>query len=529
MGTQVGGAAEARRAPARARVAAAGLAAVVSGLLMFAAFPPLSWTALAFVGWVPVVLAHFALASGGRASRALSGLAMGVLFLFLALSVNPPEVVTGWTWVGISLVVGLLVGALAGSLSLPGQMPALHARLGGWGFVWLPALTWTGLEYLRLITTFGNQWGMTAAAQIEVAPLRAYLPLAGMWPVTAITIATNYAIAGLALVLLGRAGGMRRAIAVSAASVAGAWALGLVLAALPTSAETGVLTVAAVQPGEHVPDHPATRPLIERAIYAPLTNVITELHAGPTIAAAKAGARLVVWPEASGWVDPHSPSAKRQMDAVRAVSRASGATIVWPYFIRIDRDRTRNELVLVRPDGSISAPTTKDHPVYVIGERSITAGLHPVYAVDSAGVGLAAGPDGSYTDTLRRLAERGAQLVAVPTHDWPAYAHTQLAHLRLRAAEHRIGVVKADWRSGSAVVGANGDLRVLTPPDRKTVALIVDRLPLTTPGTPYTASGDWLGVASLVVAGFGLLGTAAVRCGWKAPLSAVWGWRRRRP
>ena len=77
--------------------------------------------------------------------------------------------------------------------------------------------------------------------------------------------------------------------------------------------------------------------------------------------------------------------------------------------------------MVVTPDGRMSRPTTKDHPVYAIGERSVTSGLYETYDVAGARLGLAAGPDGTYTDTLARLARMGAALVAIPTHDWAAY------------------------------------------------------------------------------------------------------------
>ncbi len=493
---------------ARGRLVAVG-AALGSALLLAAAFPPLGWTVLAFVGWVPLVVAQYADGVTGRFARALGALTVGVLFGLLSLSVNPPEVITGIAWALVSAAVGLAAASLAFLFALPAQTPGFHARLRGWGFVWLPAITWTGVEYLRLITTAGHPFGMTATTQIDTAPLRAFLPLAGMWPVATITVATSLAIAGLVLVVAGRLDGLRRPVLLGVGSVAAAWLLGLVIAALPPP-EPGVsLTVAAVQLGEHVPEHPQTNPLIARRAYAPLTDVITDLHTPSTDQAARAGAKLVVWPEASGWVDPTDAASAPQIARIARVATRTGAAIVWSYFIRIDADHSRNELVLVRPGGEISAPTTKDHPVWIIGERSITAGLHPVYELEVVRVGLAAGPDGSYTDTLARLASRGAQIVAVPTHDWLAYAPTQLVHLRLRAAEHRLVVVKADWRSGSAIVASDGAVLAATPLDRKVMAAITAPITVTEPGTPYTAAGDWLGVVSLVVAGMTGVGVLA--------------------
>ena len=471
---------------------------MASGALYAASFPPLSWTALGFVAWVPLMLAVHAPARSNAAARVLAGLGCGTLFGLLALSIDPPEVVTGPTWVGVSVAVAAAFGLAAGLLAVPVLTPRLHAALRGWGIVWLPALVWAGIEYLRLVTTAGHQWGMTATAQIDVAPLRAFLPLAGMWPVPIIVMATNGAIVALILAARGRWIGSRPALGWTVGAVAAAWILGGILALLPPPAATGTLRAAVVQPGEHVPDHPLTRPLIVRRQYAELTEVITALHAPPT-AAAK-GAQLVVWPEASGWVDPLTPTGQALAQQVADVAARSETTIVWPYFIRIDSDRTRNEAVLVYPDRRLSAPTTKAHPVWVIGERSITAGLHPVYAVDGVTLGLALGPDGSYTDALARLARDGAQVVAVPTHDWAAYAGTQLAHLRVRAAEHRLAIVKADWRYGSAIVAPDGSIVAATPVAAPLETMLAADVAVMTPGTPYSFSGDWLGVVSLVTA-----------------------------
>ena len=270
------------------------------------------------------------------------------------------------------------------------------------------------------------------------------------------------------------------------------------------------LRVAAVQTGDHVPSHPKTRPLITTVRYPELTDTITGLHSPATLEAARRGADLVVWPEASGWVAPDDAAATPQLDGVRAVAERAGVPIVWSYFIRIDPNHTRNELVVVTPDGRMSRPTTKDHPVYAIGERSVTSGLYETYDVAGARLGLAAGPDGTYTDTLARLARMGAALVAIPTHDWAAYTAPHIQHLRLRAAEHRLAVAKADWRYGSVVIGPDGQVVAGTSLDRAEKVLLVADVRLASPGTLYTATGDWLGVASLGALAAMLAGTAVL-------------------
>ena len=525
------------------------LMAVAAALLLFAAFPPLEWTGLAFVAWVPLLLAQAG--SEPWVRRGLGGLFLGVLFGATATSVNPPEVATGVAWIGITIGIGLLAGLTATLLDVPVGPERVIKTLGPWSRVWVPAVAWTGIEYLRLVTTAGHQWGMLATTQVDVAPLRAWLPVAGMWPVVLLTVATGQAIGAMALVAVGRLplrdlcgtqgwlpgrrspqpsptgrGGksrrnfedsghcakvsLTRSLAVGIGVAGLGWLVGLGLAAAGSAPEGPTLRVAAVQTGDHVPSHPKTRPLITTARYRELTDTITEMHMPATLDAAQRGADLVVWPEASGWVAPDDPEATPQLDRVRAVAEGAGVPIVWSYFIRIDPDHTRNELVVVTPDGRMSRPTTKDHPVYAIGERSVSSGLYETYEVAGARLGLAAGPDGTYTDTLARLARMGTALVAIPTHDWAAYTAPHIRHLRLRAAEHRLAVAKADWRYGSVVIGPDGQVVAGTSLDQAREELLVADVRLARPGTLYTATGDWLGVASLGALAAMLAGAAVL-------------------
>ena len=483
------------------------LMAVAAALLLFAAFPPLEWTGLAFVAWVPLLFAQAG--SEPWVRRGLGGLFLGVLFGATATSVNPPEVATGVAWLGITIGIGLLAGLTATLLDVPVGPERVIKTLGPWSRIWVPAVAWTGIEYLRLVTTAGHQWGMLATTQVDVAPLRAWLPVAGMWPVALLTVATGQAIGTMAPVAVGRLP-LTRSLAVGIGVAGLGWLVGLGLAAVESVPEGPTFRVAAVQTGDHVPSHPRTRPLITTVRYRELTDTITALHTPATLEAAQRGADLVVWPEASGWVAPDDPDATAQLDGVRDVARRAGVPIVWSYFIRIDPDHTRNELVVVTPDGRMSRPTTKDHPVYAIGERSVTSGLYETYDVAGARLGLAAGPDGTYTDTLARLARMGAALVAIPTHDWAAFTAPHIQQLRLRAAEHRLAIVKADWRYGSVVIGPDGQVVAGTSLDRAEEELLVADVRLASPGTFYTSTGDWLGVASLGALAAMLAGAAVL-------------------
>ncbi len=487
----------------RATLGARSLGALASALLLFSALPPLEWTVVVFVAWVPLVLGQ----SGAtpRVRRGLGGLMLGVLFGLIATTVNPPEVVTGIAWFGIAVGVGVLSGLAAMLLDVPAGPGRVIQALGPWARIWVPAVAWTGIEYLRLVTTAGHQWGMLATTLVDVAPLRAWLPVAGMWPVALLTVATGQAIGAVFLVAVGRLP-LTRSLVVGIGVAGLGWLAGLGLAAGTSATESQSIRVGIVQTGDHVPSHPRTRPLITTVRYRELTDTITDMHTPATLEAVAQGAELVVWPEASGWVAPDDPDATSQLDGVREMARRAGVPIVWSYFIRIDPNRTRNELVLVTTNGRMSRPTTKDHPVYAIGERSVTAGLYETHELAGTRLGLAAGPDGTYTDTLARLARMGAALVAIPTHDWAAYTAPHIRHLRLRAAEHQLAIAKADWRYGSVVIAPDGEVVAGTALDRAREQLLVADVPLSEPGTLYTRTGDWLGVVSLGVLAAMLLG-----------------------
>ena len=263
-------------------------AAVASALLLFAAFPPLEWTGLAFVAWVPLLFAQAG--SEPWVRRGLGGLFLGVLFAAIATSVNPPEVATGVAWIGISIGIGVLAGLTATLLDVPVGPERVIKILGPWSRVWVPAVAWIGIEYLRLVTTAGHQWGMLATTQVDVAPLRAWLPVAGMWPVALLTVATGHAVAAIALAAFGQLP-LTRSLAVGIGVAALGWLVGLGLAAAGSMPEGPTLRVAAVHTGDHVPSHPKTRPLITTVRYRELTDTITEMHTPATLGGGTAGGR----------------------------------------------------------------------------------------------------------------------------------------------------------------------------------------------------------------------------------------------
>jgi len=106
--------------------------------------------------------------------------------------------------------------------------------------------------------------------------------------------------------------------------------------------------------------------------------------------------------------------------------------------------------------------------------------------------------DLDFTDTARKVARNGAQLIAVPSFDWPAVAAKHYSHIVFRAVENRVALVKADVAFDSAIVDPWGRIlaRAVTPKPEQ--AILVADVPLGTADAPAIRLGDWVGWLCLV-------------------------------
>ena len=111
------------------------------------------------------------------------------------------------------------------------------------------------------------------------------------------------------------------------------------------------------------------------------------------------------------------------------------------------------------------------------------------------------------TDTARKLAAQGAQLIGVPSNDWAAIAEKHYSHVVFRAIENRVAMVKADGGYDSVVVDPYGRIEALAVyPEGGEATLVADVVISSGEGTLNTRLGDWvgwLGLAGMVFFGFG--------------------------
>jgi len=209
--------------------------------------------------------------------------------------------------------------------------------------------------------------------------------------------------------------------------------------------------------------------------------------------AAAQGAQLVVWHEGALPFDPQA----EHSDELRALVAKTGTHLVIGYAVETGQG-LRNEVTVLTPEGEFPGVYGKDHPVAFAGETSLTRGTYPVYETPFGRLGTIICYDLDFTDTARKVARNGAQLITVPSFDWPEVAAKHYSHIVFRAVENRVAMIKADVAFDSAIVDPYGRIleRAVTP--RPEQAILVADMSLGTADAPAIRLGDWVGWLCLV-------------------------------
>jgi apolipoprotein N-acyltransferase len=478
----------------RWRRAALGL--ILAGLTAAAltlAFPPYDAWPLIFVGLVPMIVAQHRVMPPKAASLAY-GLAIGGFF---AGYFGP--MFRGGPW--FMRALPLLIGVFAALISGPDR--AFHRRTRYRWLVLHGAAVWVGIEMIRgLVPTVGT-WGFAAYALYDQPWLIQPVSVLGVYGLSLVILLVNHALGLGALALFDQRwrfadapvpvpGGRAARWLVGIGLLLAAW-IGLSAVLLAPEAPSGpAVRVAAVQPALRVESDEGLRRL---------ANLSRE--------AAARGAELIVWHEAAL---PFDPQASHTED-LRALAEETGAHLVIGYAVESDVGQ-RNEAVILTPAGAFLGPFGKDHPVAWSGETSVTRGPYAAYETDLCRLGMMICYDLDFTDTAREVTQAGAQLIAVPSCDWPAIAAKHVTHLVFRAVENRVAAVKADVAFDSALIAPSGRLlRRAVSPDGEQAVLVAD-VPLGSGHAPAVQLGDWVGWLSLAaMAVFAVVVPLSVRRG----------------
>ncbi|HVT21664.1 MAG TPA: apolipoprotein N-acyltransferase [Mycobacteriales bacterium] len=478
------------------------LGAVLAGLAMWSALPPLNWWPAAVVG-----VAAMTWLVRGRRLRAAAGLGYLTGLGMWVPTVSFLQPIGVDAWVAVALIESLWLLGLAVAVRLVERLR------------WWPlgvALLWVGQEFLRSRWPFhGFPWARLAFGQAD-GPLVRLAALGGA-PLVSFAVALG----GGLLAYLVLEGGVRRRR--RPALLTGA-ALALVLAGplavvLPTAGTSRdgsprSAVIAAVQ---------GNVPRLGLAEFAQ-RHAVTQNHLAETRVLAQQVAtgalpapQILIWPENASDLDPRTdPVAHAQVQAAVAalgVPALIGAVIDGP-----GPDHVRNAGIVWSPQTGPGQIYIKRHLVpfgeylpfrgvlsrlvgefslipkdFVAGRRPGTLQVGPVRLADAICFEVA---DDA---VVRQAVTGGGRLLVVQTNN-ASYEHEgdsgyggetaqQLAISRLRAIESGRAVVVAATSGVSAMIAPDG--RVLAQTGVFEPAVLDMRLPLRDPLTVADRVGGW--------------------------------------
>ncbi len=522
-----------------------GVAVAGSGLMLWAAFPPLEW---AWAAWLAPALLGAAVAGLDRRRAALLGLLAGLVAWVPMLTWI--RCVTTAGWLALAAYCALYMVPPAVVMARLASPQALERPFGTLALCSGLGVSWTGWEVIRGELWTGFPWNFIGVSQFARTALIQHAEWGGVPAVSFLVLWGNglWLAIALSLARRRRAPTARMEWALAGIVLAAAYAHGIWLAARvrPPDRE---LRVALIQPA--VPQNEKwTAESFER-MYARLAELSrAALHAAPD---------LVVWPETA------LPESYRASGAAQRLV-ASVVTNGVPLLVgTLDSEtaedgelRHYNASLLVGPDGRCRRLYRKQHLVlfgeYVPFRRHLPwlgrlvpmdYDLHPggdpvVFELDDPPARFSVLI--CFEDTISRLAVRfvrlGAQMLFVQTNDaWFDGTSGPRQHMIqsvFRAVETRVPVVRCGnsgvtgWvdalgRIGGAAGETAGTLPVAGPDGRPLEGFLVVTVPYRADGGSATflarrgpVVGVALAVAALVLNAVDLVGVVVRRTAGRA-------------
>ena len=477
------------------------LGASLLALTMRMPSPPLAWAAVLF-------LLH--------ASRSVTA-AGGVAWFWVALygsvliAFRPSLPVSGAIYFVISAF-------FATTIAVPFLVDRFVAGRAGPSLAVLAfPLAFVAVEFLRSRLT--STWGSIAYTQYGALPLMQVAAVAGIWAITFLIawFASAFDLAWRNGFALSDAGGpLAVFLAVSAVVILGGT---FRLAMAPTDGPS--MRIATINrpldlfvPGEMTRISEGRVSPADRPAFMQKLHRLHDWFLEGSRREARAGARLVVWPEQNLLVfkddEPAFLERATRLAADEHVYLAMGMGTIHLG----ERLPFENKLVLIDPAGGIAMSYVKEHPV-MGWEASIMR-------VGSGGIRVLPTPDGriagaicfdaDFPSYIRRAGLGATELFVLPVNEWRSIKDIHFQMHVFRAIENGRPIVRAAAAGLSAAVDPWG--RVLGVADHFAPgdSTLVAQVPIGHVSTPYARVGDvfaWLCLAGLVsVLGIGALGSA---------------------
>lgn len=347
---------------------------------------------------------------------------------------------------------------------------------------------------LHTVTPFGS-WGAAAYTQLEFLPILQFASVAGMAGIGFIIYFFSAALENL----------FSNPSAASRNSVVLAGVLVIVVSLfgylrLQISAENTAATVLVAAVVSEMEIKPGSRLPTERELLGFESDLVQK-----TKTAARAGAKLVAWPEAG--LLQYQGGESAFLSRMKRLAKEAQVELIAGYVVPLQLEplEFENKYVWFRPDGSVDHEYLKRIPVP--GEPAIK-GDGPMPIVESS-FGRLSGAicyDYDFPRLAREHAKKNVDIVVVPANDWRGIdpIHTQMAALRGIEGGH--SVLRATASGLSAGVDSYGRVRGMQSSFEEGEGILLVRLPTKGVVTVYGILGDWI----IVVLFIAITGAIAV-------------------
>jgi apolipoprotein N-acyltransferase len=459
---------------------------LVAGALLLGAgmrmqIPIAPWLALTF-------LLH-----GARTLPVLPGMTSVAVTLYATLAVAERGIlpIPGPAYFGV-------IAALTLTATLPFVADRLAGvRLSGWAATLIFPMAWVAFEFLQSRFTPNATWGSLAYTQYGNLPLMQLAAVTGIWGIT-------FLIAWFASVINAAV----RPFVLGYAAILGFVLLaGAVRIALVPSGRSTLRAAAVSFPSGLFPPGEVTRILEGRVEGSEVGDKLACLHEwflDRSRREARAGAKLVAWPETSLIVFQEDEAVflerAARLAADEKIFLAMGVGTVQLHAAK----PVENKAVLIDPSGSIAFSYRKSHPVAGWEARVMKPGDGRLPVVPTAEGRMAAAIcyDGDFPEFIRAVGRARADIFFLPANDWAGIKRIHFEMAAFRAIENGVPLVRAASSGISGAFDAWG--RVMGEADHFSgAATMVAQVPLGNVATVYPRTGDlfaWLCVAGLAVA-----------------------------
>jgi apolipoprotein N-acyltransferase len=221
---------------------------------------------------------------------------------------------------------------------------------------------------------------------------------------------------------------------------------------------------------------------------------------------ARAGARLVAWPEMNFLVLEKDEVAEIERAKRLAVRERIHLSMGIGTVLASGPRRFQNKAVLVEPSGAVRYSYLKSHPAlgWEEGVMQRGDGRLPVAATGVGRVSTAICFDGDDPALVRQAGRGGADLLILPANDWPAIKRIHFEMAAFRAIENGVPLLRAASFGISGVFDAYGRVRGTTDHLAGGGPALIAEVPVGGVPTRYSRVGDlfaWLCLAATAAFG----------------------------